>query len=209
MKIALEPKPNGAPVDARSSSRGLVSGNYLVELATSGPLAPPALEEGLELLGWSDGKSGPPIVDLNPRDDETSERVHRFVGTWSSDRRLELVDTPLVRWTRVAKLPFDPFADVTRESRPFRLEPDRAYALRFLTRMKAEPTRGGVEEIMKGMGLFPSSLACVKRNTHLRGQPNISCAVWCAVARWTGPRMVHTIEDPIGLEDAVLLEEEI
>jgi hypothetical protein len=214
-------------------------GPHLVEVVLGRPAPRATILRALgsaAMGGWSDGDGGPPILDESQHDrlipfeapdDVVRRRVSELLAGYEewTDRGalpgmrvrfvaelaapIAFVDTDDLRWILARPFAFDPFKDITKTIRPFPLETDVAYDVRFISRMKAQPTRSSVLAVLAAMEWQPIHLACLKKNMRLEGRPGVDCAIWCGAAIWRGPRTVQTSNELMTFEDVVPLPPEV
>lgn len=199
----------------------LTPGTYLVELEFARPVAEPALLQALERMTFQDV-----ILDESSRAIRTIEDVKTLEATqnWGLENYMsvfpkptryrfvakittpiQIRDTPLVRWIYLHMSPLDLHSEPADRIpiAPFRLEEGKTYAMRFLSRMKAQKTRSAVCELLACMGFAPLKITGLRRNMRVPGRPNISMTRWYGLGQWKKVLACVTEEDPFIFEDVV------
>ena len=152
--------------------------------------------ESTLLNGISDAFETIVIDDVKRRSDD---KLIRFVGRTSDP--VTLLDREDARWAFVRKLAIDPFAELRYKLEAFALATDVEYEVRFLSRMRAQPTRPIVEDDLREMGWEPIKLSALKRDMRIPGRSGASVTLWLGILRWTGPASYITEDDPFYFED--------
>ncbi len=194
----------------------LQPGDHLVELLTRYPLAPDALSAALDARGWTaiavdeltdeDPASFGPIWDAEP-----GRAFTRFVG--KLERPFRPLPSPMIEWVHSHPIRLNTFANIQRlTTLPFALRTGATYEIRFVSRLKGQPTRGAVIDGLGAMagakqkGFSVHKLSALKRNIRLPDRPNASAILWYCLAKWEGPNSYIVIEDPFFFEDVVEVE---
>lgn len=200
----------------------LDKGDHLVELELDGALDDENLTEGLLAMGWADvvldaasetdepprkrgerprdtallGGWGSP--DMPPSDVEGLRRV-RFVGRAKAPMRLS--NLAYLRWLHVRPLAIDAFADIRAEVGAIPVVPGKTYELRFVSRLRGQPTRTAVAEALKDLAKLDLERAvAMKANHRFPGRVGLT-TIWLAVAKYVGPEGFLTNEEPLWFED--------
>lgn len=203
---ALVPVTNeGVNADdgAQLSGSVLTRGTYLIEIEFARPVPQVALLDVLERWTFRDV-----ILDQSVRPDSSvlGSRRYRFVA--KIEDPIEIRDTPMVRWIYVHLSPLDLHSEPADRIpiKPFRLEAKKTYALRFLSRMKAQKTREEVCELLAYMGFAPSKVTGLRRNMRIAGRPNVSMTRWYGLGEWQKANSYVVEEHPFIFEDVIPIE---
>lgn len=200
----------------------LSAGDHLVELELDGALGDEELSEGLRVMGWADvvldaaseteeaeRKRGERPRDrallggwgseeLPPSDVEGVRRV-RFVGRVGTPMRL--ANLAYLRWLHVRPLVLDAFADIRAEVGAVAMIPGAEYEVRFVSRLKGQPTRAAVADALRDLAKLDLERAVAMRANHrFPGRVGLT-TIWLAIARYAGPEGFLTNEEPLWFED--------
>jgi len=199
----------------------LSPGTYLVELGSERPISPENLLVALAMMGWDEvlldqsmpnhstivepaKKSfGPKPSNLWSRPEEEYTSRFRFVARLEDP--IQVQENPAIRWLYLQGVSLDPFSDLKLEIFPHQLETQGLYEIRFLSRMRAQPTREVLSTELVAMGWEPLKLSALKKNMRLPKRPGASVTMWYGLARWKGPMSYIVDEDPLYFEDVVLV----
>ena len=191
-------------------------GTYLIEIASVRPIEQDELTTQLAAWTFKDV-----ILDQSSHDPTRLRAKAATLGTVLGVKHYRFVakvetpiaiqDTPFLRWVFVHLSPLDLHAEPQKRIpiKPFRLLSGKVYAMRFLSRMKAQKTREEVSELLAYMGFAPIKVTGLRRNMRVEGRPNISMTRWYALGEWQKADSYVLEEDPFIFEDVVPIEMEI
>jgi len=215
MTLVSDPVPNryvlsGPDPYVPEDGTVLEPGDHLVELELLRPCAPEVMEEGLARMGWSEVlldlsvKKPPKGQEHAPWDlDDAGGTRFRFVGRLEAPIRIRQHEQ--IRWLYAHRVSFDPLGDLKLTLVTHPLESGRAYEIRFLSRLRAQPTRADVSAALALMGWEAIQLTAMKKDMRLPKRPGASVTLWLGIARWAAPMSYITAEDPFYFEDVVPL----
>lgn len=147
---------------------------------------------------WGSPFAGEPSVRTSGVEDDAVR--FRFVG--HLDAPLRLTNQPgLTRWLYVQPINVEPFDMLRLQLVPYPLEHGKTYEMKFLSRMRSQPTRRAVCEGLMAMGFRPLKLAALKKNMRMPGRSGASVTLWYGVGRWEKPDSVVVADDPFYFED--------
>lgn len=200
----------------------LSPGVYLVELGSERPVSPENLLVALAMMGWDEvlldqsmpnhstiaepmkkAASEPKPSNLWSRSEE--EYVSRFRFVARLEDPIQIQESEAIHWLYLQGISLDPFSDLKLEIFPHQLETQGLYEVRFLSRMRAQPTREALSAELVAMGWEPLKLSALKKNMRLPKRPGASVTMWYGLARWKGPMSYIVDEDPLYFEDVVLV----
>lgn len=193
---------------SRAPKQLLEPGDYFCEVELARPVSETTFTSATDKMGFEEVLIGEIRKNATPEDSTTVTFIGRL------GEHLGLIDTPNVRWNLAhriqspwAKSSFDSFANLSLKVGFQSLETHQLYEIRFVARMKSEPTLKEVDAELEKMGWYKGSKLCLlKKDTRLPGRPNAACAIWYGLARWRRNHSYITEQDPFYFEDAILLE---
>ena len=210
--LALAAPPEGVDPGYVPVAGVLHPGTYLIEIASPRPIEQDELT--LQLTAWTfkdvilDQSSHDP-ARLRAKAAPIGAKHYRFVA--KVETPIAIQDTSFLRWVFVHLAPLDLHAEPQKRIpiKPFRLLSGKVYAMRFLSRMKAQKTREEVSELLAYMGFSPIKVTGLRRNMRVEGRPNISMTRWYAIGEWQKADSYVLEEDPFIFEDVIPIEMEI
>lgn len=203
MVDAIATEPDAAPIDVTANLR-VEPGDYLLELQANARCSAETLRNGMMRLGFSEvlvDASAPAFRPQRAAKENDDRSILRFVGRLGVP--LLLQKTEHLAWTGARKLSIDVLAELRLKVEPFALEPERLYEVRFLSRMRSQPTRELVVESLAEMGWETEKLSALRRDMRIPGRSGASVTLWFGLLRWTGPMSYITEDDPFYFEDVL------
>ena len=145
------------------------------------------------------------VEDDGPFDDAHVTRF-RFVGRLASP--IVLRQRPDLVWIYARQFEaIDPFGDLRLRVHYFKLVPDALYEIRWLSRLRAQPTRESICSALRAMRWLPYKVSAMKKDMRIPGRQGASVTLWTGLARWRGPHAYITSADPLYFEDASRVQE--
>lgn len=192
-------------------------GNYLIELSSYRLITIDNLLVALAMMGWGEvilDQSLPNHLSGHPQREQQEDfsmwsqeknfsSQFRFIG--KLEETIQIQENNIIHWSYVQNLNLDPFTDLKLKIFPYQLEKDGLYEIRFLSRMRSQPTRKALIETLNTMGWETTKLSALKKNMRLPHRP-ASVTLWYGLARWKGPMSYIVDEDPLYFEDVILIK---
>jgi hypothetical protein len=197
-------------------------GDYFFEVELRGPVSEPTFTRMTDMIGFTEVVVGdiklPMGCKLAQASIDGKKQYELFEGVTSIsfigrlEKAIGLIDTPKVSWKFVHKIlspwakgKFDSFTNITQKVGFQQLATSRSYEIRFVARMKSEPTPQEVATQLKEMGWKDIRICLLKKDIRLQDRPRAQCSLWYGVATWRKNFSYITDQDPFFFEDAILL----
>lgn len=178
--------------------------DYVIELEIARSIPEPELLKALERFGFTNV-----ILDRAVKDEKTLHPTtgavrFRFLGRVA--RAIHAVNTPLLQWIFVHRVPFDAYLDTTfSEPNTFavgsELKSKRTYAFRFFGWMRQAQTRENICELLVEMGWRPFKILALNSGFRIPSRPMAKAARWYAIAEWAVEDSILTATDPFWFEN--------
>lgn len=204
------------------SSTILFAGYHLLEIEFKRPVSEDILQRALLSMGFENSivdqsiiKQTPiididapkPIIELwrkwnewgTPGYNSDAQIRYRFISELKNP--IQIQNTNHINWIYQHQLSLNPFEDLEERFNPYELKSKKIYDIKFLARMRSQPTRIAICETLALMGFKPIKILALKRNMRIPGRPNTSITRWFALAQWDGPASYISSEDPLYFEN--------